>query len=55
MLEVLTNPNKFFETRKKGEESLKLPVFIVLISGIIGGVSTFLSSSIMMEAIFSHG
>jgi len=51
MLEVLTNPNKFFETRKKGEESLKLPVFIVLISGIIGGISTFLSSSIMMEAM----
>ena len=51
MLEVLTNPNKFFETRKKGEESLKLPVFIVLISGIIGGISAFLSSSIMMEAM----
>jgi len=51
MLEVLTNPNKFFETRMKGEESLKLPVFIVLISGIIGGISAFLSSSIMMEAM----
>ena len=51
MLEVLTNPDKFFETRMKGEESLKLPVFIVLISGIIGGISTFLSSSIMMEAM----
>jgi len=51
MLEVLTNPDKFFETRKKGEESLKLPVFIVLISGIIGSISTFLSSSIMMEAM----
>ncbi|RJS83676.1 DUF1282 domain-containing protein [Methanophagales archaeon] len=51
MLEVLTNPDKFFETRKKGEESLKLPVFIILISGIIGGISAFLSSSIMMEAM----
>ena len=51
MLEVLTNPNKFFETRKKGEESLKLPVFIVLISGIIGGISAFLSSSMMIEAM----
>ena len=51
MLEVLTNPDKFFETRMKGEESLKLPVFIVLISGIIGGISAFLSSSIMMEAM----
>jgi len=51
MLEVLTNPNKFFETRKKGRENLKIPVFIVLISGIIGGISAFLSSSIMMEAM----
>ena len=41
MLEVLTNPNKFFETRKKGRENLKIPVFIVLISGIIGGISAF--------------
>jgi len=51
MLEVLTNPNKFFEKRKKGRENLKIPVFIVLISGIIGGISAFLSSSIMMEAM----
>jgi len=51
MLEVLTNPNKFFETRMKEKEDLKIPVFIVLISGIIGGISAFLSSSIMMEAM----
>jgi len=51
MLEVLANPNKFFEMRKKGRENLKIPVFIVLISGIIGGISAFLSSSIMMEAM----
>ena len=51
MLEVLTNPNKFFETRKKEKEDLKIPVFIVLISGIIGGISAFLSSRIMMEAM----
>ena len=51
MLEVLTNPNKFFEARKKGEESLRIPVLIVLISGIIGGISAFLTSSIMMEAM----
>lgn len=37
MIEVLTNPNKFFETRIKGEEHLMLPVLIVLISGIIKG------------------
>jgi len=51
MLEVLTNPNKFFETRKKKKEDLKIPVFIVLISGIIGGISAFLSNRIMMEAM----
>jgi hypothetical protein len=51
MLDVLTNPNKFFEARMKGEESLRIPVFIVLISGIIGGISAFLTSSIMMEAM----
>ena len=51
MLEVLTNPNKFFETRKKEKEDLKIPVFIVLISGIIGGISAFLSNRIMMEAM----
>lgn len=37
MIEVLTNPNKFFETRIKGEEHLMMPVLIVLISGIIKG------------------
>ena len=51
MLEVLANPNKFFEMRKKGRENLKIPVFIVLISGIIGGISAFLSSSMMIEAM----
>ena len=49
MLEVLTNPNKFFETRKKGRENLKIPVFIVLISGIIGGISAFLQNSITVK------
>jgi len=51
MLDVLTNPNKFFEAKMKGEESLRIPVLIVLISGIIGGISAFLTSSIMMEAM----
>jgi len=51
MIEVLTNPNKFFEARMKGEESLRIPVLIILISGIISGISVFLMSSIMMEAM----
>jgi hypothetical protein len=51
MLEVLTNPNKFFEARMKGEDSLRIPVLIVLISGIISGTAAFLSSGIMMKAM----
>lgn len=51
MLEVLTNPNSFFEARMEEEESLKIPALIILISGLIGGISAFLSSSIMMEAM----
>jgi hypothetical protein len=42
MIEVLTHPNKFFEARMKGEESLKIPVLIVLIAGIIYGISASL-------------
>jgi hypothetical protein len=49
MLDVLTNPNKFFEARMKGEESLRIPVFIVLISGIIGGISAFLQNSMTVK------
>ncbi|MEA1957771.1 MAG: Yip1 family protein, partial [Euryarchaeota archaeon] len=48
MLEVLTNPNKFFEARMKGEESLKIPVLIISISGLIAGISAFLITGMTM-------
>lgn len=51
MLEVLTNPNRFFEARMKGGESLRIPVLIVLISGIIGGISAFLMAGIYVEML----
>jgi len=51
MIEVLTNPNKFFEERMKGEESLKIPVLIILISGLIGGISAFFIAGITMELL----
>ena len=51
MLEVLTNPNKFFEDRMKGEESLKIPALIALISGIITGISTFLITGVAIEML----
>jgi hypothetical protein len=51
MIEVLTNPDKFFEARMKGEESLKIPVLIVLISGIIGDISAFVITGMTMELL----
>jgi len=52
MIEVLTNPNKFFETRIKGEESLMIPVLIVLINGIIsGGTVAFLIVSVSRQIL----
>jgi len=52
MIEVLTNPNKFFETRIKGEESLMIPVLIVLINGIIsGGTVAFLIVSVSQQIL----
>ncbi len=51
MIEVLTNPNEFFEARVKGEESLRIPVLIVLVSGLIGGISAFLMAGISLEML----
>jgi len=51
MIEVLTNPNKFFEARMKGGESLKIPAIIVLISGIIGGIVAFFMWGIIAEML----
>ncbi len=51
MLEVLTNPNGFFEARMKETESLKIPLLIVLISGLISGIAAFLITGITLEII----
>jgi len=51
MLDVLTNPNKFFEERMREAESLKQPVLIVLLSGLIGGTSAFLMAGITIEML----
>jgi hypothetical protein len=51
MLEVLTNPNGFFEARMKEGESLKVPVLIVLISGLISGIAAFLITGITLEML----
>jgi hypothetical protein len=51
MLDVLINPNKFFEARMKGVESLKVPLLIVLISGMISGTVAFLMARITLEML----
>lgn len=51
MLDVLINPNKFFEERIKGAESLKIPALIVLLSGLIGGIGAFFIVGITLEML----
>lgn len=51
MLDVLINPNKFFEARTEGAESLKVPLLIVLISGMISGIAAFLMAGITLEIL----
>jgi hypothetical protein len=51
MIEVLTNPGKFFEARMGEEESLKIPVLIVLVNGLIAGFTAFLMTGITMELL----
>lgn len=49
MANALTSPDKFFEARMKAEESLKIPLLIVLISGIISGIAPISMVGITFE------
>ena len=51
MLEVLTNPNGFFEAKKKEAESLKIPALIILISGLISGIAAYLMTGLTLELL----
>jgi len=51
MLEVLTNPNGFFEARMRETESLKIPALIVLISGLISGIAAYLITGLTLEML----
>ena len=51
MLDVLIKPIKFFEARMKEAESLKVPLLIVLISGMISGIVAFLMARIALEML----
>ena len=41
MIDILTNPDKFFEAKMAEEVSLKIPALIVLIIGIISGIGAY--------------
>lgn len=42
MLEVLTNPNSFFEKKMSEDISFKMPIVILLVIGIIGAINAVL-------------
>jgi hypothetical protein len=51
MIEILTNPDKFFEAKKEEEVSLKLPALIVLIIGIISGIGAYFMGGLTAEML----
>ncbi len=51
MIEILTNPNKFFEVKKEEEVSLKIPALIVLIIGIISGIGAYFMGGLTAEML----
>ncbi|MEA1999059.1 MAG: YIP1 family protein [Euryarchaeota archaeon] len=51
MIEILTNPDKFFEVKKGEEVSLKLPALIVLIIGIISGIGAYFMGGLTAEML----
>jgi len=51
LIEVFYNPDGFFEEAKKEKIGFSLPFLIVLISGILGGITTYL----VVEAILPLG
>lgn len=51
MLDVLTNPNRFFGAKIKEGESLKIPLLIILISGMISGIAAFLMAGLTIEML----
>ena len=51
MIEILTNPNKFFEAKMGEEVSLKIPALIVLIIGIISGIGAYFMGGLTAEML----
>jgi hypothetical protein len=51
MIEILTNPDKFFEAKMEEEVSLKIPAIIVLIIGIISGIGAYFMGGLTAEML----
>ena len=51
MIEILTNPDKFFEVKMGEEVSLKIPALIVLIIGIISGIGAYFMGRLTAEML----
>jgi len=51
MIEILTNPDKFFEAKMEEEVSLKIPALIVLIIGIISGIGAYFMGGLTAEML----
>ena len=51
--EILITPGHFFEEKCREEASLKVPVLIVLIAGVISGISAYIVSGKTIEAMGS--
>ncbi|MDK2975496.1 MAG: hypothetical protein PWP08_1867 [Methanofollis sp.] len=51
IIEVLLNPDAFFRKRANLAPDLKLPAAIVLVTGIIGGFTAYLSSNMIAPAL----
>ena len=51
MIEILTNPNKFFDAKIGEEVSLKIPALIVLIIGIISGIGAYFMGGLTAEML----
>lgn len=51
ILNVLTNPNKFFEEGLKEEVSLKIPFIVVLILGVFQVISAYMKAGMIMEKL----
>ncbi len=49
VLDVLTNPNRFFEDRSKEEISLKVPFFIVITYAVIYAIFAYFITKVIME------